>query len=206
VSLWCFLVNPPVPAPDPVQPVEQPGAIHHLDLKDYEVEQDPAAKKQRKSDVFPRPSAPIVKPGPGRQPGPRASLPGAKPPVKRPGLRPVCPEDGELGTARLTLGYGGAGDPVPRSNNPDAAQRAEPPRHFPPEAGATRQLLQSPDQDATSFAAVSTPGGGWFWWARSHDDGFNNGAAANPNTQHSCAAASFHSQPPPCTYLNMSLC
>lgn len=76
-------VNPPVPAPDPVQPLEQPGAVHHLDVEDDEVEQGPAAKKQRKSDVFPRPSAPIVKPGPGRKPGPRASLPGAKPPVKR---------------------------------------------------------------------------------------------------------------------------
>jgi hypothetical protein len=68
------------------QPQEQSTLVHHLDDDDV-VEQGPAAKRQRKSDVLPHASAPIAKPAPGKKPGPRVSLPSLanKAPIKRRG-------------------------------------------------------------------------------------------------------------------------
>lgn len=63
------------------------GAVHYIDGDEDEAEQGPAAKKQRRqTDVLPRPSAAAVpKTAAAKKPGPRASLPNAKAPVRRRG-------------------------------------------------------------------------------------------------------------------------
>ncbi|KAB5572559.1 Bromodomain-containing protein [Coniochaeta sp. 2T2.1] len=63
------------------------GAVHYIDDNEEEPEQGPASKKQRRqTDVLPRASAPAVpKTAAGRKPGPRASLPNPRAPVRRRG-------------------------------------------------------------------------------------------------------------------------
>ena len=92
--------NNPAPAGQP-----RAGAVHYIDAEDDEPESGPVAKKQRRqTDVLPRPSAPAVpKTATGKKPGPRASLPNAKAPVRRRGAAAAANAANHTTTQKLNF-------------------------------------------------------------------------------------------------------
>jgi hypothetical protein len=83
------LDSPPIVQVNNLTPTTQPqpraGAVHYITGDDDDADQGHASKKQRRqTDVLPRPPvAAVPKTAAAKKPGPRASLPNPKPPVRR---------------------------------------------------------------------------------------------------------------------------
>jgi hypothetical protein len=77
-------VNSNGPVAAAVQP--RTGAVHYIDADEYDADQaHPNKKQRRQTDGLSRSSLPAVAKLAAKKPGPRASLPNPKPPVKRRG-------------------------------------------------------------------------------------------------------------------------